>query len=72
MLIAERRPPPKGNEILNPIGDWCDDFDAVYATLAPANCVSERDMQIDSRYAVETDIDEQSETPIITYDVPTT
>ena len=61
-----------GQETLSLTDEWHTDFDAVYATLTPARSVSEQDMQIDSRYAVEADLDEQSETPIISYDVPAT
>lgn len=48
----------QGNAILNITDDWYEDFNDVFDTLDPADCVKEEDMQVDNRYFV---VDEEDE-----------
>lgn len=42
----------QGNPVLNVSEEWYEDLNEVYATLDPEECIQEKDMQLDNRYAV--------------------
>lgn len=48
----------QGNTTLSITDDWYEDFNDVYDTLDPEDCVNEQDMQIDNRYFVVNEDDE--------------